>query len=163
MKNLTAISTFLFSMLLSTTCMFGQSAGEVSPISLNASEVNLSGEWQMNSTTPRGERSSKMRILHEGKTAEAKTDKGKVDMQIEGNTVSWVATFSIPRGSMRAIFTGTIENDSFMSGTFQIPNSPMADRKMNWSASRTSYDIPEDKKKKKKKKKKDKSDKESQS
>ncbi|MEM7513661.1 MAG: hypothetical protein AAF388_22230, partial [Bacteroidota bacterium] len=153
-------------MLLSTTLMFGQSGGELSTLSPEAPEVNLSGEWEMNSNTPRGQRSSKMSILHEGETAEAKTDRGKVDMQIEGNVVSWVATFSTPRGSMRAIFTGTIENDSFMSGTFQIPNSPMADRKMNWSATRTSYDVPEDKKKKKKdkkKKKKDKADKESQS
>lgn len=158
MKKVTALTILLLTSLLSTSYLLGQSEGEVSSTSLQALDVNLSGEWQMSSTTPRGQRSSEMSILHEGATATAKTDRGKLNMLVEGNTISWSATFNTPQGSMRANFTGTIEGDSFMSGTFQVPDSPMADRKMNWSASRISYDAPDQKKKKKKDKKKKKKD-----
>lgn len=91
--------------------------------SLSAQEVNVTGDWEMTITTPRGERTrdvhfeqedEKLTVTMQGRRAEV-TAEGT----IKGNEIEWTITRSTPRGEFTMNYTGKIEGDT-MSGEVQM-------------------------------------------
>ena len=114
---------------------------------LNAQDslpVDLTGEWQITNETPRGNQSGDMSITQDGDIAYAKTKQGSTEITISDYEVSWSIIRETRQGEMRANYTGIIESNDKMSGTFQVPDSPMGNKSMKWSAVRISNQVGEE-------------------
>lgn len=96
--------------------------------------TDVSGEWEMTISSPRGERTSVMTIEQNG-------DKITVTMEgfrgnemigegtITGEDIEWTVKMDTPRGEFSITYNGTVSGDT-MSGEAQ-----MGDRgSMEWSA-----------------------------
>ena len=103
---------------------------------LQADEVNVTGEWELTITTPRGEMTSDIRFVQEGEnlTVTTKDRQGnEITGQgtVTGDEIEWTITRSTPRGEMTVTYRGKIEGDT-MSGEAQ-----MGERgSFEWSATR---------------------------
>jgi len=94
------------------------------PFLLTAQEVNVTGDWEMTTQSPRGERTQtihieqegeKITVTMEGRQGEEITGEGTV----KGNKIEWSMTRSTPRGDFTITYTGTVEGDT-MSGEAQM-------------------------------------------
>lgn len=94
------------------------------PLLLTAQEVNVTGDWEMTTQSPRGERTQtihieqdgeKITVTMEGRQGEEITAEGTV----KGNKIEWSMTRSTPRGDFTITYTGTVEGDT-MSGEAQM-------------------------------------------
>ncbi len=102
----------------------------------NAAEVDVSGDWELTITTPRGERT---RDIHFEQDGEALTvtmpgfqgDEVTGEGTLKGNKIEWTITRSTPRGEMTITYTGEVEGDT-MSGEAQFGPS----RSFEWEATR---------------------------
>ena len=103
---------------------------------LQADEVNVTGEWELTVTTPRGEMTSDISFVQEGEnlTVTTKDRQGnEITGQgtVTGDEIEWTIIRSTPRGEMTVTYTGKIEGDT-MSGEAQF-----GDRgSFEWSATR---------------------------
>jgi len=92
-------------------------------ISLSAQEVNVTGDWEMIVTTPRGERTRDVHFKQEGEklTVTMQGRRGEVTAEgtVKGNEIEWTITRSTPRGEFTMTYTGKIEGDT-MSGEVQM-------------------------------------------
>ncbi len=92
-------------------------------ISLSAQEVNVTGDWEMTITTPRGERTQDINFEQEGEklTVTIQGPRGEVTAEgtVKGNEIEWTITRSTPRGEFTMTYTGKIEGDT-MSGEVQM-------------------------------------------
>ena len=93
-------------------------------VSLSAQEVNVTGDWEMTTTTPRGERTRDVHFEQEGEklTVTWKSMRGEevtAEGTVKGNEIEWTTTRSTPRGEFTMTFTGKIEGDT-MSGEVQM-------------------------------------------
>ena len=103
-------------------------------IFLSAQEVNVTGDWELTTETPRGEitravhfeqEGENLIVTMEGREGEEVTGEGTV----KGNEIEWTVTRSTPRGEFTMTYTGTVEGDT-MSGEVQ-----MGDRgSIEWTA-----------------------------
>lgn len=105
-------------------------------ISLSAQEVDVTGDWEMTFTTPRGERTQDIHFEQEGEklTVTWQSFRGEeitAEGTVKGNEIEWSVTRSTPRGEMTMTYKGKVEADT-MSGEFQ-----MGDRgPIEWTAKR---------------------------
>ncbi len=92
-------------------------------IFLSAQEVNVTGDWEMTITTPRGERTQDVNFKQEGEklTVIMHGRRGEVTAEgtVKGNEIEWTITRSTPRGEFTMTYTGKIEED-MMSGEVQM-------------------------------------------
>ena len=91
--------------------------------SMSAQEVNVTGEWEMTITTPRGKRNQDINFKQEGKklTVTMQGRRGEVTAEgtVKGNEIEWTITRSTPRGEFTMTYTGKIDGDK-MSGEVQL-------------------------------------------
>ncbi|MEO9871944.1 hypothetical protein [Ekhidna sp.] len=125
-------------------------------LTVQAQEIDISGDWTITQDTPRGKRSSDISIKQDGSKATVWSNEGEYVMTIDGQNVSWDRNITTPMGAMAASFKGKISNENRMSGTSSFSSGPMSGRSMNWSANRkkTEEQIEAEKVAKKAKKKK---------
>lgn len=94
------------------------------PILLTAQDVNVTGDWEMTTQSPRGERTQDIHIDQEGqKIVVTMQGRGGEEMKaegtVQGNKVEWSVTRSTQRGEFTISYKGTIEGDT-MSGEAQM-------------------------------------------
>ena len=95
------------------------------PALLNAQEIDVTGDWEMTSQTPRGERTQTIHIEQDGEKLTVTMQGGfrggqegseiTAEGTIKGNKLEWSFTRSSPRGDFTTKYTGTVEGDT-MSG-----------------------------------------------
>jgi hypothetical protein len=106
------------------------------PFLLNAQDVNVTGDWEMTTQSPRGERTSTVHFEQDGEKLSVTTQTMRGDEvtgegTIKGNEIEWTITMSTQRGEFTITYKGTVEGDT-MSGEAQ-----MGDRgSMEWTAKR---------------------------
>ncbi len=93
--------------------------------SLSAQQVNVTGDWELTMTTPRGERppqtitlkqeGEKLTVTMTGRQGE----EIKAEGTVKGNEIEWSMTRSTPRGEFTTTYKGKIEGDT-MSGQVQM-------------------------------------------
>lgn len=87
-------------------------------------QVNVSGEWTLTMTTPRGERQNDVTFVQESEklTVTMKSDRGesKGAGTVKGQDIEWTVTRQTPRGEMTTTYKGKIQDDSNMSGEAQM-------------------------------------------
>ena len=93
-------------------------------LTLLADKVDVTGDWEMTTQSPRGERTSTVAFVQEGKkitvTMEGfRGDEITGEGTVKGNQIEWTITRSTPRGDFTITYTGTIEGDT-MSGEAQM-------------------------------------------
>jgi hypothetical protein len=92
-------------------------------VSLSAQEVNVTGDWEMTLTTPRGERTQEVHFEQEGEkltvTMQGRGGEVTAEGTVKGNEIEWTVTRSTPRGEFTMTYTGKIDGDT-MSGEIQI-------------------------------------------
>jgi hypothetical protein len=92
-------------------------------VSLSAQEVNVTGDWEVTMTTPRGERTQEVHFKQEGEkltvTMQGRGGEVTAEGTVKGNEIEWAVTRSTPRGEFTMKYTGKIEGDT-MSGEVQI-------------------------------------------
>ncbi len=90
---------------------------------LSAQEVNVTGDWALTFTTPRGEMTQDVNFEQEGEnlTVTMQGRRGEITGEgtIKGNEIEWTLTRSTPRGEFTMTYTGTVEGDT-MSGEVQM-------------------------------------------
>jgi hypothetical protein len=94
------------------------------PFLLTAQDVNVAGDWEMTTQSPRGERTSTVHFEQDGEklTVTTQTMRGEEvtgEGTIAGNKIEWSITMSTPRGDFTITYTGTVEGDT-MSGEAQM-------------------------------------------
>ncbi len=103
-------------------------------VSLSAQEINVTGDWEITITTPRGERTQDINFKQEGEklTATMQGRRGEVTAEgtVKGNEIEWTITRSTPRGEFTMTYTGKIEGDT-MSGEVQMGDFGSSEWKAN--------------------------------
>ena len=98
--------------------------------------VDISGEWTVTLSTPRGEMSFDLTITQKGTTATAVNEEGEeFEITIEGDEVSWTTELATPAGDLEMEFEGTVDGDE-MTGTMTGKSGPLAGREIDWEAIR---------------------------
>lgn len=92
--------------------------------SLSAQEVNVTGDWELTLTTPRGESTQPINFKQEGeKLTVTTTARDGSEIKGEGTVkekaIEWTITRTTQRGEFKQTFKGTVEGDA-MSGTVQM-------------------------------------------
>lgn len=105
-------------------------------VGLSAAAVDVTGDWELTQSSPRGERTSvihfeqtgdQLTVTMEGFRGDTMTGEGA----IEGDRITWTVQFSGPRGDMTLKYSGTVEGD-VMSGQVQMGERGT----MEWKAAR---------------------------
>jgi len=96
--------------------------------------TDVSGEWEMTISSPRGERTSTMTIEQDGDKITVTMEGFRGDEMVgegtvTGENIEWTVKMDTPRGEFSLTYKGTVSGDT-MSGEAQ-----MGDRgSMEWSA-----------------------------
>ena len=94
------------------------------PFLLTAQNVDVTGDWEMTTQSPRGERTQTIHIEQDGENITV-TMQGRggeeltAEGTVKGNKIEWCMTRSTPRGDFTITYTGTVEGDT-MSGEAQM-------------------------------------------
>jgi len=105
--------------------------------SLSAQQVDVTGDWEITSKTPRGEeRTQVMNFKQEGEKLTVtwtgrQGEEMKAEGTVKGNEIEWSMTRSTPRGEFTITYKGKIEGDT-MSGQVQMGDFGSFD----WKAAR---------------------------
>jgi hypothetical protein len=93
-----------------------------------AAASDVSGNWTMTATTPRGERTSTLTFVQEGEklTVASKSDRGESTGAgtLKGDAIEWSITRETPMGPMTVTYKGTVAGDT-MSGEAMMRDQPM--------------------------------------
>jgi len=93
--------------------------------SLNADEVDVTGDWELIVESPRGEMTQQVKFVQDGEklTVIMKGPRGEVEGQgsVKGDEIEWSISRSTPRGEMKSTYKGKVSGDE-MSGEFQLGN-----------------------------------------
>ena len=132
---------FVTTLLLALSCNAGtqKASEEISYApekTLGVAGEGITGTWEFRSSTPRGNRKSKITIVQDGDTATGTGDQGDFAITINGNQVSWEQEASTPMGKMDIRSVGTIKDENNMAGTLTMSGGPMAGQEMQWTAKR---------------------------
>lgn len=103
------------------------------PVLASPQDINVTGDWELTTQSPRGERTSDIHFEQEGEkltvTMQIMGEEATVEGTVKGNKIEWSITRSTQRGEFTISYSGTVEGDA-MSGEAQ-----MRDRgSMAWSA-----------------------------
>lgn len=92
------------------------------PALLSGQDINVTGDWEMTSETPRGERTQTIHIEQDGEKLTITMQGGMRGGQgggemtaegtIQGYKVEWSFTRSTPRGEFTIKYTGTVDGDT---------------------------------------------------
>lgn len=92
------------------------------PAMLSGQDINVTGDWEMTSETPRGERTQTIHIEQDGEKLIVTMQGGMRGGQgggeitaegtIQGNKVEWSFSRSTPRGDFSIKYTGTVDGDT---------------------------------------------------
>jgi DNA-binding beta-propeller fold protein YncE len=94
------------------------------PFLVTAQNVDVTGDWEMTTQSPRGERTQTIHIEQDGENITV-TMQGRggeeltAEGTVKGNKIEWSMTRSTPRGDFTITYTGTVEGDT-MSGEAQM-------------------------------------------
>jgi hypothetical protein len=108
----------------------------VAGLALAAQEVNVSGDWELKATTPRGERVSQVKFEQTGEKLKVTTtgfqgEEVTGEGTLKGSDIQWSIVRSTPRGEFTVTYTGKVEGDT-MKG-----QAVMGDfGTMDWTAAR---------------------------
>ena len=93
------------------------------PLMLTAQDVNVTGDWEMTTQSPRGERTSDVHFEQEGEkltvTMQMMGEEVTAEGTVKGNKIEWSITRSTQRGDFTISYSGTVEGDT-MSGEAQM-------------------------------------------
>jgi hypothetical protein len=103
------------------------------PVLAGAQDIDVTGDWEITTQSPRGERTSDIHFEQEGEkltvTMQIMGEEATAEGTVKGNKIEWSVTRSTQRGEFTISYSGTVEGDA-MSGEAQ-----MGDRgSMAWSA-----------------------------
>lgn len=105
----------------------------LSLFSLGLAEVNVSGNWELTMTTPRGEMTYEVTFVQEGEklTVTMKSPRGETTGEgtIKGSDIEWTVTRTTSRGEFTITYKGKIEDENTMSGQAQMGDFGSADWK----------------------------------
>jgi hypothetical protein len=111
------------------------------PVLLNAQDIDVTGDWEMTSETPRGERTQTIHFKQDGEKLTVTMqggfrggqEGGEITSEgtIEGNKIEWSFTRNTPRGEFTVKYTGTVDGDSM---TGEVDRGP--GRTSPWIAKR---------------------------
>lgn len=89
---------------------------------LGGQDIDVTGDWEMTSQTPRGERTQTIHIEQDGEKLTVTMQGGfrggqeggeiTAEGTIQGNKVEWSFTRSTPRGEFTIKYTGTVDGDT---------------------------------------------------
>lgn len=92
------------------------------PVLSSGQDINVTGDWEMTSETPRGERTQAIHIEQDGEKLIVTMQGGMRGGQgggeitaegtIQGNKVEWSFSRSTPRGDFSIKYTGTVDGDT---------------------------------------------------
>ena len=105
-------------------------------VPLSAAEINVTGKWEITTSTQRGERTSEIELVQSGKQLKV-TMEGREGNKVEGsgtvtgNNIAWSVTRETPRGEFTMNYHGTVSGDS-MEGEVQFGNMGSG----KWTATR---------------------------
>jgi hypothetical protein len=93
------------------------------PVLLSAQDVNVTGDWEMTTQSPRGERTSDVHFEQDGEkltvTMQLRGEEATAEGMVKGNKIEWSITRNTQRGEFTISYSGTIDGDS-MSGEAQM-------------------------------------------
>lgn len=88
-----------------------------------AQDVNVTGDWEMTTQSPRGERTSDVHFEQDGEkltvTMQMMNQEVTAEGSVKGNVIEWSMTRDTPRGEFTIAYKGTVEGDT-MSGEAQM-------------------------------------------
>lgn len=105
--------------------------------SQSAQQVNVTGDWELTTTSPRGgERTQTISLKQEGEKLTVtmtgrQGEEIKAEGTVKGNEIEWSITRSTQRGEFKITYKGKIEGDT-MSGQMQMGDFGTSD----WKAAR---------------------------
>ncbi|HEK86348.1 MAG: hypothetical protein ACPLZD_07240 [Candidatus Saccharicenans sp.] len=101
-----------------------------------AKDVNVSGDWTLTLTTPRGEMTSEVIFVQDGEHLKVtmKNPRGESTGEgtIKGSDIEWSITRDTPRGQFTTTYKGKIQDENNMSGEAEMGNFGTA----SWKATR---------------------------
>lgn len=93
------------------------------PAMLSAQDINVTGDWEITTQSPRGERTSDIHFEQEGEkltvTMQMRGEEVTAEGTVKGNQIEWSVTRSTERGEFTISYKGTVEGDT-MSGEAQM-------------------------------------------
>jgi hypothetical protein len=93
------------------------------PFVLTAQDVNVTGDWEITTQSPRGERTSDIHFEQEGEkltvTMQIMGEEVTAEGTVKGNNIEWSVTRSTQRGEFTITYKGTVEGDT-MSGEAEM-------------------------------------------
>jgi hypothetical protein len=106
-------------------CIIAVMALMLFPVVSSGQDIDVTGDWELTSETPRGERTQTIHIEQDGEKLTVTMQGGyrggqeaaeiTAEGTIQGNKVEWSFTRSTPRGDFSTKYTGTVDGDT-MSG-----------------------------------------------
>jgi hypothetical protein len=105
-------------------------------LALATQEINVTGDWEMTVTTPRGDRVSQVKFEQTGEKLKVTTTSFRGEEvtgegTLKGSDIQWSIVRSTPRGEFTVTYTGKVEGDT-MKG-----QATMGDMgTMDWTAAR---------------------------
>lgn len=95
------------------------------PVMLSGQDIDVTGDWEMTSETPRGVRTQTIHFEQDGEKLTVTMQGGfrggqeggeiTAEGTIKGNKIEWSFTRNTPRGEITTKYTGTVEGNT-MSG-----------------------------------------------
>jgi hypothetical protein len=92
------------------------------PTLLSGQDIDVTGDWEMTTESPRGERTQTIHIEQDGEKLTVTMQGGMRGGQggeeitaegtIQGNKVEWSFTRNTPRGDFTTKYTGTVDGDT---------------------------------------------------
>ncbi|MEL6969427.1 MAG: hypothetical protein AAFZ63_00230 [Bacteroidota bacterium] len=109
--------------------------GEETATTIETDATDVTGTWEIITTTPRGTRNGTLRIVAEEGGLVGYGERGKVSITQEGNVLTWSATVNSPRGDIDVKNTAEVKGDS-MEGTVEMLSGPLSGRSLSFSGTR---------------------------
>lgn len=107
-----------------------------------AAAVDVTGDWTLTMTTPRGEMTQDIKFVQEGEkltvtmisTRGGSTSETKGEGTVKGNDIEWKITRSTPRGEFTMTYKGQIVDENNLKGT--VEGGMGGGMSMEWKAAR---------------------------
>jgi hypothetical protein len=105
------------------------------PVLWAVQDINVTGDWEMTTQSPRGERTSDIHFEQEGEklivTMQIMGEEATAEGTVKGNKIEWSITRETPRGEFTLAYAGTVEGNT-MSGEAQMGDFGS----MEWTATK---------------------------
>ena len=93
-------------------------------LALRAEKIDVTGDWELTTVTPQGERTRDINFVQKGEdlTVTTKNREGqevKSEGTVKDKKIEWTTTMTTPRGEFTMTYKGTVEGDK-MSGEVQM-------------------------------------------